>query len=1119
MGYLCPNLYYPRLLSDHLRVMKIFLFLLGLSLAVSAANLLPNGSFEHGSDLAWNRMHDLPYLPDSAWKQDDLLAFHGKYSLCGDGSSTLLIPLEANARNGCFSIYVQSDGSFEVLAEAFAYTNLGPDLRSKTTVKTGLDWRRLVLKVTHVNNLRSSNFGPMFIRLTAKGAGVLRFDAAQYEYGSVTPYEDWCTPDFPAAGTRGGGADKQTFAGLLASGNAVPLPAPIAFSVKSLADTSLAPVSVVLPFARGAWSGAGTVAVHAVDRRVYPAQSSVLATWPTDGSCRALLVHCQVPLAVGNNNFTAVSASAITEQLDGVSLLAVTEEGIVSRLVSPALSSIWLDAQVVLKDLAGRVYCARLGKATDCQIEENGPLYAVLRLRDLLLSDTGENLGCYVARLFFHRNLPGFRLELSFTNPQTDSILVIKAAKVILGKGAGQVSGCFFKGKNPDEKFSLPLERFGQIGSDKIRLLTTQPAERHPTCLEEFADGSVAGCLWPEKCRPLILTPGQTILREFTVLEGGASLAAFTAAPVALTSPAELAATGFLTIPFGVLNESKYPYISVRLKPTPNDRYGRDNTLTNDLLGMFNYGDIRGDGGWGNLESFLDFSSILRSLAFHDLDALEFAFDRAVHYRDVDTIGGSNHYHFPNHTGGAIDTSHAWPQGYILHYLLTGSPRSREVVRQTIEQALAIPIDSKGIDGARSLSRYLLMLVDLYGALGDARLRDRFYAQVKYAASQNLGENRHDDTLFPWGDRLDPYQVWYGACAFMQMYNLTGDEICLAEFRREMDASLNRQFFFLDLKEIWPSRDPEELLPIQLGFHSRHRGALIYPLLVFRSHVDADNKWLELARKTCYADYHSGSHRIDPMDIMRAAIMQGQCPPEDDLRKEAADLVLSGAAPALLNGDFGLDSEWFRHWHLPASRQMGFDEAIKEWPLTGSCDFKDISAPRDEWSYKVSPWRYYSRLFGSLDRDDFHLAPPSLRVWLTTQWALGRSTWVETAKVRLEPGKWRFRGAYKLDGNTDDACFGRLTFFHPGEDSMWLSFNLKQAAGEGKLRDEGLKRCDLLAPSVRIVDSQKPGWRQFEMHFENQQEGIATMRMYLYLNSVKQDALIQLDDFMLHRLP
>lgn len=1100
--------------------MKIILFLLGLSLVVRAANLLPNGSFEYGADLAWNRMHDLPYLPDKAWKQDDALAFHGKYSLAGEGSATLLIPLEANPRNGCFSIYVQSEAPLEVLAEAFAYTNTKAELQAQTTFQAGPDWRRLVLKVKHANNLRSGNFGPMFIRLTGKGAGVLRFDAAQYEYGQITPYTEWSRPDFPADQVRDGDTTTQNTAELQAAGPATPLPAPVAFTVSSRTDTSLAPVSVVLPFACGAWAGTGSLAVQATDGRAYPAQSSVLATWPKDGSCRALLVHCQVPLAAGQNHFTAVSASAQqAELLEGVPLLAAGEGGMVSHLASPALSSLWRNAQVVVKDITDQVYRARLGQATDCQVVENGPLYAVLRLRDVLVSDSGEKVGFYVARLFFHRDRPGFRLELSFTNPQAGSILVLKTAKVLLGKGAGQVSASCFKGKNPSDKFPLPLERFAQIGSGKVRLLTAQPAERHPTCLEEFADGSVSGCLWPEPCRPLILTPGQTILREFTVLEDDAALAAFTAAPVALASPAQLAATGFLTIPFGVLDESKYPYITARLKPSPDDRYGREKTLSSDLLGMFNYGDVRGDGGWGNLESFLDFSSILRALVFNDLEALEFAFDRAVHYRDVDTIEGRNHYHFPNHNGGSVDTSHAWPQGYILHFLLTGSPRSGEVVRQTMERALEIPLTEKSIDGARSLSRYLLLLVDLYGALGDARLRDRFYAQVKYATAQNLGGERHDDTLFPWGDRLDPYQVWYGACAFMQMYNLTGDEICLQEFRREMDASLNRQFFFLDLRETWPNRDPEELWPIQLGFHSRHRGALIYPLLVFRSQVENNDQWLELARKTCYADYHSGSHRIDPMDIMRAAIMLEQCPPEDDLRQEAANLVLSGAAPALLNGDFSLDAEWFRHWHLPASRQMGFDEAIKEWPLTGSGDVKAISAPREKLSYKVSPWRYYSRLFGYLDREEFHLAPPSLRVWVTSQWALGRGTWVESAKVRLEPGQWLVRGAYKLDGNTADYCFGRLHFFHPGEDAMWLSFKLKDKAGEGTLRDEGLKRSTLLAPSVSIAEAGKPGWREFTLRFENRQTGIATLRMYLYLQPDKQDALIHLDDFTLERLP
>lgn len=84
---------------------------------------------------------------------------------------------------------------------------------------------------------------------------------------------------------------------------------------------------------------------------------------------------------------------------------------------------------------------------------------------------------------------------------------------------------------------------------------------------------------------------------------------------------------------------------------------------------------------------------------------------------------------------------------------------------------------------------------------------------------------------------------------------------------------------------------------------------------------------------------------------------------------------------------------------------------------------------------------------------------------------------------------------------------------------MWLSFKLKDKAGEGTLRDEGLKRSTLLAPSVSIAEAGKPGWREFTLRFENRQTGIATLRMYLYLQPDKQDALIHLDDFTLERLP
>ncbi len=1102
-------------------MLKLLGCLLCTALPLLAVNHLPDGSFEQGGRPAWNRMRDQPYLVNSTWKRDQTTAFHGQYSLCGDGAEALILSVEASPTQGIFSIYVKAEGERrKVTLEAFGYKSFNHILLGKLEATADAQWQRLVLPLEKNNQLRTGTSTPLFFRLTPLTTGKVWVDAGQYEHRKCTDFSDYAPALLPAEQAlvelknlpqlEGCWQFSQTNDSLLVKQE---------FTVEHSSMATAVPVSVVLPIAENKWHGNGGVQISDANGNHYPAQVKLLAAWPRSGSVRAALVHCELPLQAGSNTFWAEAGPELSGQL-----LQQTAAGLqCGDLFLPTKTTLWPGAEIQLRDLAGDIFTSALSSEETLKIEENGPLYAVLNKRGILVNKDKQSLARYSCRLHFYRGSTGVRLEVTIENPNQNQILVFQDASLRIQGKTTPTRQEYFQHWSPDTlKYALPYAPVAQVSGAGV-LLTPQPTERHPTYLSCETDGTFVAALWPQQAQPLILSQKMTLHREFYYSPQNLApeIPRHGLKAIALAKPANFASTDFFVIPIGTLDNGNFPYLRERLLGiNEHGQYSWQYAIDKHLTGAFNYGDLPGDGGWGNLESFLDFSAILQAVVFNDLPELRIAFDRAIHYREVDISGGFCNTHSPNHTAGSHSTSHSWPQGLLLHYLLTGAPRSREVAAQVAAAFLSITLENKELYGSRSLSRYLLGLCDLYAALGDERLKERFFQQMDYAEKQNLNDQHYDDTIFPWNKRLDPYQVWYGACAFMQMYQLTGAEHLLEAFRREMQASLNPQFFFLDLQECWPGLSPEEAWPIQLGYHSRHRGSLFYPLMKFYSDLEKDPKYLSLAQQACYADYCRGSAKANIMDVFRLAALSssGVQANEQELLANAKELVLQAAAPTLLNGDFSHSSEWFTYWHLPALRQMGFDEVVKEWPLSNDKDFALLSQQWIKFQHLISPWRYYSRLYGALDQEKFLQSPPSLRVQVSSRWALGRIAAAESVQTRLTPGKWRLRGAYSLDAAMRDSCFGRWQFFHPGESPMWLSFNLRTATGEGVLMNNGRKSSTLIEPKITFQDAGKDDWRTFELTFRTEKVAVGSIFFYLYLDEQKQDGFANIDDISLEKI-
>ena len=1090
--------------------MKTIFLLFVLSTSGVYANKLADGSFEYGgTSTVWNRMYDQAYQTQkNQWVVDDQTAYHGKKSLRSNGTEPLILMTEANGKPGVFSCYLKSESQVPVKVEIFSYNRLIPLELGSVTTNIPSKWTKVTVNARRDNRLKHLAFAPLFFKITPLHAGTLWIDAASYGHKSGKNYQEYHSELFNAEKTA-----EQMRRNYKPRLNLKFAPSvqtsfkPITFKVKHDEAVSAAPVAVTLPFAQGKWFGGG-VQVKDDSGKVYEAQVIPLAFWPIDRSVRAAQLRFEANLRSGINYFTA-------------------EPG---KVLSGTFKCYLPDLEVMVRDVGDNKFSSLNSPLTMENVEYDGPVYRSVVRRGLLVNTNEETIAEYILRFHFYRKTPGAGIEVTIINLSPLQPLVFRQAALLIKSGKPGKKAVYYQYYSPKtNKFSQALEPgYGLVSSAGGALLAPKAAEYHPTHLQVTPDGVFTASLWPSVAKPVIISGRAAIHRQFFWSPGNDlpvinRMGTFT---VALADAKYFSDSDFFVIPTGSLDAKKFPYISKQFDRIEKDgRLTKNYLMRNNLAGIFNYGDVHGDGGWANLESFLDFSTILRSVAYDSLDRLDLALDRAAHYREIDTRDGMTVTHCPNHTGSVMSFSHSWPQGIVLHYLLTGSQRSLEVLKQIAGRYLEVPVNSGRIAQSRDLARYLLGLVDMYSVLDDNALKKRFYKQLRYAEDKMQRSSRPDKSIFRWHSRLVPFQVWYGACALMQMYKLTGDKKLLSSFRREMQASLDNDFYFLDLRECWPGVPPEKGLPIHFAFEARHRGVLFYPLMRFYTRIENNPHYLSLAQKACYADYLRGIGRVYPMSIFSLAVLNGQGVSADEkaLLKEISDLVYNAAAPSLLNGDFSASATWFSYWHIHSRRSMSFDDGIKSFPLiNGTKCFKKLA---DSWLKKyfdtVSPWRYYARLFCNLDRKDFGMATPSLRMQVSNRWALGRRDSLESVNFRIDPGHYRLSAMYRADNGIAPKTFARLRYVQlqkPFPNMMFHTFDLFAPYGEVACKSNGYAKSTLHDVNVLLSKSTKPGWHKFSLEFTAVHRGVGSIIFYIYLKKGHRDGFFNLDDVKLEKI-
>ena len=1069
-------------------------------------NLLPNGSFEYGSAGAWNRMIDQSYLvTDNQWVLDAETAFHGRYSMRSKGGSTLVLQGEGNFSNGYFSIYLKSAVSHaRVKLEVFTYKSFTPLMLANEVMQTTSEWSRYTVRLKRELLPMEPAATPVTIRITPLTNTTVWADAAQLETPDLTAYHDYQIRLRPAEEAQkilrerfAHPAPNQAFPSSEAEWE---LNGNYSFRVKYPQNANAVPITVGLPLPRGVWQGGGKVAVRSADGRLHPAQAIISGRWVQDGSVRAAAVSFIGDLKAGINSFS-VESSAIPPAARQM------------RMQEPDITIFAADAQ--LQQYGAREILRR--------IECDGAVFRTELRRGILCNAAGMALAEYSLRTRVNHSDGAMTLEFTVINPNAEELVLSSAGLKVASGKPGEPARYFQAYSQEKKSFILPPDSgCGFVRSAGGTLLMREASLRHPAELEVNKDGDFTAWLWPSGVRKLILSRKMGFTREFIYSPSNADdvparLGVF---PVAMAAPETFIKSGFFLLPLGMIND-KAPYakrcfeaISASLALKSSEIFTNANRI---LHGAFNYGDVYGDSGWGNLESYLDLAEFWLSVGTGDLDMFGSALNRARHYRDVDVIDGSACYHSSNHSGGVrYDFSHSWPQGIIIHYLMTGDPRSAEVLERMIEQYLSREITDKNIQDSRSLGRYLLGLADFYALTGREDIKKRFFAQMEHAEKNNLGPRFKDQTLFHWLGRTDPFHVWYGACALMEMYQMTGEPRLLKAFKREMDASLNMDFFRHDLNELWPGLPLEEAWPIQLGYHSHHRGSLFYPLMRFYAENCGKPEYRRIAALAAYTEFLRGEPYPGAMDILRTAVLENQS--EQELLGEALNLRRRAAAHTLLNGDFSKSVHWFHHWHLPASRQMSYDDIVESWPLCREQDFRKNAVEYRKRLAQISPWRSYARNYGYMDQEYFHEAPPSLRVTVG-KWSPGGSTaWLESAPVWLPKGAWKLSGAFKMDSGVDPA---KSVFIcsYTAEKENKRNYRFHPGTGEGKVPVSvwyGVP--NLLDVSALFSNSRHESWRKYEFRFTSTEDGIVTMKFIVLLESGTSVGHAWFDDIKLEKV-
>ena len=536
------------------------------------------------------------------------------------------------------------------------------------------------------------------------------------------------------------------------------------------------------------------------------------------------------------------------------------------------------------------------------QVEEYGPLRCSIAASGTHRSPQGQDLFRYVIRIHAFAGKPWVRIEYLFTNEQHPYATVMTGAGVRLGLKRG-----LFRTFRVDDRTARPV-RPGETaylvqgvglrhwqgektlatrtkGSGMATLsgpglaLTAGIREWDWMPPKEFVfdgNGALDLCVWPRHMTAGLAVPrgmARTHRLWLNFHKPGVSEDTRAAWRDFFTGEclveAEPAAYCDSTV-FGKLatqDEESFPEYERFLRPGGKDHFGRfprpGEYRWHDFV---TYGDCRGDGGWGNMETMLDHCMWLMYVRSHDPWYYRRAADATIHYRDVDMCHpwGQGRVHCHNHTLRPWDCSHAWIKGVLDHYLLTGDNRSLEVAHEHGRWLRSVPVDYKIKEGSRRFTRIVQNLADLYRVTGHRQYLENFTARMDRARELRAGYDqvsRFDlGKVYRRKDKDEPAPNSHGRIGFMQYYGIYG---VMAMARATEDERWKRvfmdevRFVVADGEKGVPHGTTEEFaawgkrrgLSVRSG-----RDRMCYPPLGYAYELSGEERWKQAALNAAFAE-------------------------------------------------------------------------------------------------------------------------------------------------------------------------------------------------------------------------------------------------------------------------
>jgi len=571
----------------------------------------------------------------------------------------------------------------------------------------------------------------------------------------------------------------------------------------------------------------------------------------------------------------------------------------------------------VASNAAGEVFLPKMDDGTSVTVEREGPYCVILRAQGQHVSKSGQKLLSYVARIHAFAGKPEIGISYTYVNDSRPHATLLgslyqwvplkprRIARFIFGTDKEPIEGAlddnqwgallqvakskkplfdavqFAPDKESDFANGRTLGRgakaagWAHVEGEKagVTVFLKDFWQNHPkelmvsSCPHHAAQIGIG--LWP-RSRVKAVDLSRGIARTHDVVlrfdKPGRPMTEVAKAAETLGHHLLLVAEPSWyskTLVFGhtaMPDPERFPIFAKRIAPGKGSSLGSHSRESKDRLGLygeFDYGDAPGDGGWGNLESFLDHVFFMRFLQSMDAEALEAAEAAARHYRDVDVAhpDGVVHSHCSNHTFSGGVPSHTWIQGVRDHYVLFGDMRSKEVLAEAGRWLASYP---PGSLTGRSLSLPLEDMIDIYRITGQQEVLDWLVAQIKVLGSrQRPDEGLSGAETGSWFEHrytCGSAFVWYGCVALVKLHRMVGGDDIRQIFLDELDPSINVPLKGKTATFQIPGKIDIDITADELGRFAIGRGSTLFEPMGYAYELTRDRKYIDLGMRALAAN-------------------------------------------------------------------------------------------------------------------------------------------------------------------------------------------------------------------------------------------------------------------------